>query len=73
MMPLFLCQFRTLYQLRTEVGDVTFLTVGLAGSADITAMQQEPVMGPGNLFSGDVLRQFHFHFVGGVGALGDQA
>ena len=70
---LFLCQFRALDQFRTEVGELTFLAVRLARCADIAAVQQEPVVGPGNLFFGDVLRQFHLNLVWGVGPLCDQA
>ena len=65
----FLFQFGTFEILRTEGLQLALVAMGLPGGTDIAAMQQQPVVGIGNIGLRDMLHQGHLYLIGGVVAL----
>ena len=51
----------------------TLFAVGFAGGAEVAAVEEEPVVGAGDVFLGEMLNQFFFNGFRGFGAFGDQS
>lgn len=65
-------QLRAFYLFRTEFFNLTFFAVGFSSGADIASVQQQPMVGIGDIRFRDMLYQFLFHLIGRVGALAHQ-
>ena len=68
-----LSQFRVFHLFRTDITKEALVTMRTAGCADVTTMQQEPVMGTGNVLYGDVLHELTLYLQLRVIALADQS
>ena len=66
---IFLFQLGAFEKFRTKGLQLAFLAMGLARSADITPMQQQPVMSIGNICLGDMFRQSQLNLIRRVVAL----
>ena len=70
---IFLFQLGAFEKFRTKGLQLAFLAMGLARSADITPMQQQPVVGIGDVCLRNMFREGHLHLIRRVVALAHKA